>query len=332
MSYNLKLRRSTKRKNPSKARLNSIFTISPVESLCPLCRTEEDSLSHLFFRCIFARVAWRSSFWPLDSLAWSLLSLPDWIKGIIHPFSSLGIPLADTHLFHIFAAVLCDLLWFSRNKAIHEGVIPDINALAKSIRQTSLDHAAAWKTTSASTQEHWSPPPEGTFKVNFDTAIRKQFSVQAAVCRDSKGHITKALSQISPPCDANYGEALTAQLTASLAVSLGLKTFSLEGDSAVVIAALKTPTLSQDWHVNSVISATLSSILASSSWEVRKVHRSANFCAHHAAFWAAARGFSGCILTFFPTYPPPPSSVPICSGKDPPSTLVLSCNTFDASV
>jgi hypothetical protein len=134
MSYNLKLRRSTKRKNPSKARLKSIFTISPVESLCPLYRTEEDSLSHLFFRCIFARVAWRSSFWPLDSLAWSLLSLPDWIIGIIHPFSSLGIPLADTHLFQIFAAVLCDLLWFSRNKAIHEGVILDINALAKSIR------------------------------------------------------------------------------------------------------------------------------------------------------------------------------------------------------
>jgi hypothetical protein len=317
---------------PSKARLNSIFTIPPVESLCPLCRTEEDSLSHLFFRCIFARVAWRSSFWPLDSLAWSLLSLPDWIKGIIHPFSSLGIPLADTHLFQIFAAVLCDLLWFSRNKAVHEGVIPDINALAKSIRKTSLDHAAAWKTTSASTQELWSPPPEGTFKVNFDTAIRKQFSVQAAVCRDSKGQITKALSQISPPCDANYGEALAAQLAASLAVSLGLKTFSLEGDSAVIIAALKTPALSQDWHVNSVIAATLSSIPASSSWEVRKVHRSANFCAHHVAFWAAARGFSGCIPIFFPTYPPPPSSIPICSGKDPPSTLALSCNTFDASV
>jgi hypothetical protein len=207
-------------------------------------------------------------------------------------------------------------------------VIPDINALAKSIRKTSLDHVAAWKTTSASTQELWSPPPEGTFKVNFHTAIRKQFSVQAAVCRDSKGHITKALSQISPPCDANYGEALASQL----AVSLGLKTFSLEGDSVVVIAALKTPALSQDWHVNSVIAATLSSIPASSSWEVRKVHRSANFYAHHVAFWATARGFSGCIPTFFPTYPPPPSYVPICSGKDPPSTLALSCNTFDASV
>jgi hypothetical protein len=65
-----------------------------------------------------------------------------------------------------------------------------------------LDHAATWKTTSTLTQELWSPPSDGSFKVNFDTAIQKQFSMQAAVCRDSKGHIIKALSLISPPCDA----------------------------------------------------------------------------------------------------------------------------------
>ena len=198
--------------------------------------------------------------------------------------------------------MLCDLLWFSRNKAIHDGVIPNINVLTKSIKKTSLDHAAAWKTTSTLTQELWSPPPAGSFKINFDTTIRKQFSVQTAVCRDSKGHIIKALSRISPPCDANYGEALAAQLVASLSVSLDLKTFSLECDSSAIIDALKTPALSQDWHVNSDIAATLDSLPASSSWEVRKIHRSANFCAYHVAFWAVARGFSGCIPIFFPTY------------------------------
>ena len=106
--------------------------------------------------------------------------------------------------------MLCDLLWFSRNKAIHKGVIPNINVLAKSIRSTSLEHAATWKSPSPMALEFWSPPPVGSFKVNFDTAIQKQFSVQATVCRDSKGHIIKTLSRINPPCDANYGEALTA--------------------------------------------------------------------------------------------------------------------------
>jgi hypothetical protein len=138
---------------PSKARLKAIFQIPSQDSLCPLCSVEEDSISHLFFSCIFARVTWRSSFWPLDSSAWSSLSLSNWIKGLIHPHSSFGIPLADSHLFQIFASVLCDLLWFAKNKAVREGSIPDISTLASSIRKTTLDHAAAWQSTSSLVKE-----------------------------------------------------------------------------------------------------------------------------------------------------------------------------------
>jgi hypothetical protein len=152
------------------------------------------------------------------------------------------------------------------------------------------------------TKEFWSPPPAGSFKINFDTTIKKQFSVQAAVYRDSKGHIIKAISQINPPCDATYGEALAAQLAASLIVSLNLKNFALEGDSSVIIAALQTSSFSQDWHVEYVIASTLSLIPASSLWEARKVHRSANFYAHHVAFCATARVFSGCIPIYFPPF------------------------------
>jgi hypothetical protein len=87
-------------------------------------------------------------FLALDSSAWSSLTPPNWIKGIIHPHSSFGIPKIDSHLFQIFATVLCDLIWFARNKAVHEGFIPDISILASSIRRTSLDHAATWQSTS----------------------------------------------------------------------------------------------------------------------------------------------------------------------------------------
>jgi hypothetical protein len=66
------------------------------------------------------------------------------------------------------------------------------------------------------------------------------------VCSDSKGHSIKAISRINPQCDANYGEDLATQLAASLAVSLNLKIFSLEGDSSVIIVALQNPSLSQD--------------------------------------------------------------------------------------
>ncbi|XP_059460221.1 uncharacterized protein LOC132189495 [Corylus avellana] len=299
---------------PSKTRLNAVFPIPPADLFCPLCNVEEDSLSHLFFRCFFARVSWRYSHWPLDSMKWSSLSLSDWIKGILSPHQSFGIPLADSHLFQIYAVVLCDMLWFSRNQVVHKGVFPDVSILAGDIKRISLEHFAAWNSISTPVRELWSPPPAGSFKVNFDTTIRDLFSVQAAVCRNSQGIIVKALSQVRPPCDPTFGEAQAALLAASLIVSLHLKNFILEGDSSIVISSLQHLTIVLDWKIEHVISDTISLLPISSIWEARKVHRSANFCALHVAYRAAARVISNYIPSLFS----PPISIPICSGKDPP--------------
>jgi hypothetical protein len=79
---------------------------------------------------------------PLHSPKWSSLSLSNWIKGILTPYQSFGIPFADSHLFQIFAAVLCDLLWYSRNQAVHHGIIFDASKLVKNIKRISLEHFA----------------------------------------------------------------------------------------------------------------------------------------------------------------------------------------------
>jgi hypothetical protein len=84
---------------PSKSRLNSVFLIPQTDLVCPLCKVEEDSLSHLFFNCFFARISWRQSPWPLDSPKWSGLSLAEWIQGILTPSSSFGFNCADSHYF-----------------------------------------------------------------------------------------------------------------------------------------------------------------------------------------------------------------------------------------
>jgi hypothetical protein len=71
------------------------------------------------------------------------------------------------------------------------------------------------------------PPPAGTLKINFDTAIRDSFSAQAAVCRNFEGCILKAVALISPPCDPSTGEALAALLAAQPTLSFRLKSFIL---------------------------------------------------------------------------------------------------------
>jgi hypothetical protein len=170
-------------------------------------------------------------------------------------------------LFQIFSTVLCDLLWFSRNQAIHKGVIHDALKLAPNIKRVSREHYAAWSSKKKPVKEIWSKPPSGFCKVNFDIAIRDEFSTQAAVCRDSNGVILKILSQIRPSCSPAFGEALAAQLASVLAFSLKLDHVILEGDSSVVISALQNSTCVMDWHIELIIKDTISSFPASSLWK-----------------------------------------------------------------
>jgi hypothetical protein len=66
----------------------------------------------------------------------------------LSPHQTFGIPLDDTHLFQIYADVLCDMLWFSKNKAVHKGVLPDAKKFVEDVKRLSLDHHATWKTKS----------------------------------------------------------------------------------------------------------------------------------------------------------------------------------------
>jgi hypothetical protein len=225
----------------------------------------DNSLHYLFFDCIFARVAWRHSFWPLDSTAFRFFSMSEWIGSIISSGSSLGIPLVDHHRFQIFAYVVCDILWFYRNKAFHDGVSFNARSVSMHINKISLEHFQTWHSLSQVLEENWISPPLNWVKINFDTAIRNSFSAQAAVCRNSKGQIIHLLSQISPSCFPNVGEALATQLVISLASFCHIDRFILEGNSEVVVLALQNPNSIQDWRISSVILDSLDTIPIASS-------------------------------------------------------------------
>jgi hypothetical protein len=104
-----------------------------------------------------------------------------------------------------------------------------------------------------------------------------------------------------------------AFLAASLASQLKLSHFVIEGDSLIVISALLFPAIISDWHIEHLIHDTLALLSPTSMWKAKKINRSANFCAHHVATWAAARVYSSCI----PTFPPFPSPSSFGSGIGP---------------
>jgi hypothetical protein len=185
-----------------------------------------DSIRHLFFHCHYARVIWRLLPWTLDSP-----NLCDWVRIILSPGTGLYIPNSELHHFQVFAIVTCDLLWFHRNKAFHDGLSFDARVLAKIVMKSYHQHCDAWSNKLDPTPEKWIRPPPDWYKINFDTAIRDSFSCQAAIIRDHRGQLVKMATQIQSKCSPNKGEALAVQLAVSLASSLGINRFILEGDS-----------------------------------------------------------------------------------------------------
>jgi hypothetical protein len=181
---------------PITSRVNSILPSPNRLPICSLCKLGDDSLHHLFFNCIFARFIWRNSFWPLDSSAFNFISLQNWVQQIISPGTFLNISSSDHYKFQIFAAVACDLLWFYRNKSHHEGIAIDIYHISKYINLTALEHYNNWHPSLSTVIEinKWIPPKPPWITINFDTAIRDSFSMQAVVCRNSQGCILHMVS------------------------------------------------------------------------------------------------------------------------------------------
>ncbi|XP_059429859.1 uncharacterized protein LOC132163555 [Corylus avellana] len=267
-----------------------------------LCGGEACMHSHQTTRHDLQRILPKKCTWTalcVSFLGCNLLSCESITQWALNHF--FCIPKSDVHLFQIYATVMCDLMWFSRNRAVHDGVFPNVLVLSTTIKKISLDHFKAWKDISSPCVERWSPPVGSSLKINFDTAIRDSFSAQGAVCRDSSGKILEAVSQIIPLCDPTYSEALAAALAISLAISLGCADFFLEGDSQVVIMALQHPSIVCDWKIVDIIFNSIATIPLISSWRAKKVHVSANFYTHHhVTYWTAARVYSNYIPTHLP--------------------------------
>ena len=91
-------------------------------------------------------------------------------------------------------AIMFDIIWWSRNQAIFEGVSPD-----------------SLKITISTT---WTHPQLGQFKVNFDVAkaFRPNRSTCVVVCRNDKEEVIFAYSKLMPSFDPLLGEENATKL------------------------------------------------------------------------------------------------------------------------
>ena len=96
--------------------------------------------------------------------------------------------------------------------------------------------------------------PFGYLKVNFDVAIRPNFIVVAAILSDHEGNFLAVNTLKFPPMEAVMGEAHAALLASRIAVFFGCPCLIIEGDSLLIILAMKDPHLFLDQNLVPIIS------------------------------------------------------------------------------
>jgi hypothetical protein len=288
-----------------------IHSEDPAAWVCPFCKDAQETISHVFLDCSFARSLWNSLSWPLISESLCNLPISEWISAILYPHQKLAIPIQEIRQFQLCVAITIDHIWYVRNQLVHNEVHP---VLAKSLQHILIamkHHNLAW--ADAKSSSLWSPPLPGNIKANFDVAVKSDFSVAAMVLSDSNGNIIQAITKRLSTTDAAIGEAQAALLAIQSAASFGVYSLILEGDAINIILAIQNPDLFKDWNFASIISDINFFLLSFHSWKASKISRSANVRAHLLARWAASNLVFGSI----PNWSPILSSIRIKNGDNP---------------
>ena len=63
--------------------------------VCPFCKDAQETISHVFLDCSFARSLWNSLSWPLISESLCNLPISEWISAILYPHQKLAIPIHE---------------------------------------------------------------------------------------------------------------------------------------------------------------------------------------------------------------------------------------------
>ncbi|KAB1219390.1 hypothetical protein CJ030_MR3G001127 [Morella rubra] len=228
--------------------------------------------------------------------------IEDWIHCILDPSRFLGIPASATHSFQLFAALMLDHLWMTRNKMLHDHIQDSPLFLLRQISHSYQEHLATW---------HPSPPlltkaaissfpTDGYLRMTFDVAVRSSFSVSAATLVHSNGDYLNGWTQRSNCTDPLIGEAKAAFFALSKASDLKLSPLLFQGDSTTVMERILQAYLDGS-SGNSVFSWKIASIILSLKplfssiplFSPSKISRADISEAHSLVAWAAAHSFTG---------------------------------------
>ena len=285
-----------------------------------LCKHDNEDMDHLLYRCPLAQICWN---WLRLRLGWSspfpksfLDFLSTWPTNLVYGVYS--------KLWNICPSIVIWEIWKERNRRIFQEKEMDVEELLLKIEASIVEvlnshlrksvkeegSFSSWdslmkknwsnlinpplvylkKSKEARARCKWEPPPRGWFKINFDGVARGFPGVAGIGCiinNDSGKWVAKKASPI-PPSSNNLAELEALDLGLQLCISLGLSKVIIEGDSQIILNAVRKR-VTPNWVLNSKLKEVLMHIDQIEEIQICHIFREGN----QKADWLANKGVDG---------------------------------------
>ena len=217
------------------------------------------------------------------------ISIFVWIKIILNPKGLLGLDDCDVKYFQLYALIVLDQIWVTRNKIRFEGKSSNPLELSRQILRSYEEHKQAWKDNlhSLIRKAIWKCPPYGWVKLNFDVVVREEKTSLAIVGKDDKRDLLFAWAEQIEPGSPLVGEAKAALCAVKRAIENGFSKIIVEGDAWNVIDPLSNTGNGPHWSIVEVVTDILDFVKCFDAILFSFVYREGNVPTHLLAQWAA---------------------------------------------
>ena len=124
--------------------LNFVQKVGYRDSVCPLCRLENESSVHLFFHCQSSKAIWFGQGWGFRPGSIPLANCLDIVKLVVTPPLPHGSNNNRNLLckMSIQIALTLECIWNFRNSIVHSGPHSNLPIILKGLELRVADHLA----------------------------------------------------------------------------------------------------------------------------------------------------------------------------------------------
>jgi len=211
-----------------------------IDTVCPVCKRQDEDCGHLFFKCKGVRECWR------------LMGMENIRNALLHACSGKEVVQRIWDLNQELQFKVLILLWrwwSARNKANAEDKMASPGEVCSSVTYFLMEFKkldSQQKQEKQKTQMKWKAPPADYYKLNIDASFdpKMRSGGWGYVARNSEGDfLDGGAGSIIRVFDVFQAEALAALHAVQRAAQLGMSRIILETDATNLGKALTTKEL-----------------------------------------------------------------------------------------